>query len=120
VRIYLGKLGPSADTWIFIMKGRFRPAGHVRNYSWRLGPRTGTWFYMIKRRLKLAGHVENYSWRLGHWTNTRFYMINRRLKTCRTYVKLFMKTGTLNKHKILLDGQKAQNLQDMWKIILGA
>ena len=28
-----------------------------------------------------------------------------------------METGTLNKHEILHDEEKTQNLQDMWEII---
>ena len=41
----------------------------------------------------------------------------KRFKTCRTCRKLFMDTGTFNKHEISHDEEKAQNLQDMLEII---
>ena len=46
-------------------------------------------------------------------------MMKRRLKICRTCGKIFIDTGILNKHNILHDDEKAQNLQDMWGIIPG-
>ena len=52
-------------------------------------------------------------------TNMRFQMMKSRLKTCRTCGKLFISTGTLSKHKISHNEEKAQNLQDMWEIIHG-
>ena len=39
--------------------------------------------------------------------------------SCSTGGKFYTEIGTLNKHKILHDEEKVQNLQDMWEIIHG-
>ena len=68
---------------------------------------------MMKRQLKICRTCERIFMETGTLNKHKILHKDKKAQNFRTCGKLFMETGTLNKHEILHNKEKAQNLQDM-------